>query len=203
MGQFQSQVGQREQAQVLAPLEEQVELASLRRLSYGKTRMNSIDKLNPKVVSLVAILATIVLLVGWQGGMTYPTRPAAISGFCGGTVGTGNGVQYALTPAINSTNVSCNHTIASSTPGPIGIACTLKNLSVAASTAGAVSGSGVITVLKNGTGTGITCTLGTGTSCTDSTHTTTITENQTIAIVVATGQATDTTADIKAVVQCQ
>jgi len=76
---------------------------------------------------------------------------------------------------------------------------TLMNL-IVNSTAGGVNGSsGVVTVLKNGVGTAITCTLGTTTNCVDTTHSVSAVYGDLISIQFTT-QAVETLAGVKAVV---
>jgi hypothetical protein len=77
---------------------------------------------------------------------------------------------------------------------------TLQGLFVTASTAGVNASSGVVTVLKNGSATAITCTIGTGTSCNDSTHTVAAVAGDLISINFTT-QAADTLAGVKAQVE--
>ena len=50
----------------------------------------------------------------------------------------------------------------------------LKNLSATAGTGGVGSGSGVLTVYKNGSASAVTCTFGTATACSDTTHSVTL-----------------------------
>jgi len=79
---------------------------------------------------------------------------------------------------------------------------TLKALIVSAGTGGVNASSGVVTVLKNGSTTTMTCTLGTGTSCTDITHTQAYAAGDLISIQFTT-QAAETLANVKAVVVAQ
>jgi len=77
---------------------------------------------------------------------------------------------------------------------------TMMNL-VASSTAGGVNASsGVVTVLKNGVATTITCTIGTGTFCGDGVHTVALVQGDLISIQF-TSQAADTLAGVKAFVE--
>ena len=74
---------------------------------------------------------------------------------------------------------------------------TLQGLVASASAAGVNASSGVVTVLKNGVATTITCTIGTGTSCNDFTHTVTTADGDLISLQFTT-QAADTLAGVKA-----
>ena len=76
---------------------------------------------------------------------------------------------------------------------------TLSVLQVTATAAGTNAASGVVTVLKNGAGTALTCTIGTATSCFDTTHTATFVNGDLISINFTT-QVADTLAGVKAVV---
>jgi hypothetical protein len=77
---------------------------------------------------------------------------------------------------------------------------TLQNLVVTATAAGVNASSGVVTVLKNGVSTTITCTIGTGTSCTDWLHSVALADGDLISIQFTT-QAADTLAGVKAIVE--
>jgi hypothetical protein len=79
---------------------------------------------------------------------------------------------------------------------------TLYNLKVTASAAGTNASSGVVTVLKNGAGTALTCTIGTGTSCSDGLHTVTTADGDLISIQFTT-QLADTLAGVQALVEWQ
>lgn len=132
--------------------------------------------------------------------------PIPIFAFCSGTVGTGNATSYVLQPAIGTgTGAGCNQLTSNEVEPSLGVACTIKNLRVAAGAAGAVAGSGLVRFRKNGAFAGgqPNCTLGTGTSCTDLSSTVSMVATDTWSIEVITGQASDTTAGVKAVVQCQ
>jgi hypothetical protein len=72
----------------------------------------------------------------------------------------------------------------------------LGTLVVSAGTGGTNASSGVVTILKNGVATAITCTLGTGTFCDDQTHTVAVAAGDVISAQVTT-QAADTLANVK------
>ena len=75
----------------------------------------------------------------------------------------------------------------------------LQTLAVTATAAGVSASSGVVTVLRNGASTTITCTIGTGTSCVDDTHSVSIVDGDLISIQFTT-QAAETLAGVKAIV---
>jgi hypothetical protein len=127
-------------------------------------------------------------------------KNANINTWCTGTVGTGNGTTYMFTPGANVANVCSGTTI---TEMPIALTCTAKNLYVNSGTAGAVAGSGVVALFKAGVATALTCTVGTGTTCNDTTHTVSMTAGNLWSVRVTTGQATDTSANLRASFQCQ
>lgn len=79
---------------------------------------------------------------------------------------------------------------------------TLQSLVVTASAGGVNASSGVVTVLKNGSTTTITCTIGTGTSCQDGTHQVAAADGDLISIQFST-QTAETLAGVKAIVQWQ
>jgi hypothetical protein len=85
---------------------------------------------------------------------------------------------------------------------PMTAARTLMNLNVTSSAAGTNATSGVVTVLKNGGATALTCTIGTGTSCFDGTHQVTVVSGDLITITFTT-QAAETLAGVKAFVEWQ
>ena len=74
---------------------------------------------------------------------------------------------------------------------------TLNNLNVTASHAGVNASSGVVTVLKNGGATALTCTIGTGTSCFDVTHSVATVAGDLISIQFTT-QAAEVLAGVQA-----
>lgn len=119
--------------------------------------------------------------------------------FCTGTVGTSNATEYVLAPA--ATGTACTGT--AKVEVPVSHACTLTKLYVKAGSNGATAGSGVIKVYKNTVATAITCTLGTGATCNDTAHTVALVAGDSWGVTSLTGQATDTTANIKAALQCQ
>lgn len=126
------------------------------------------------------------------------------NGNCQGTIGTANGAAYVLSPVSNATNNACNitgSTAAAEIPMPVG--CTAANLYVTSTVAGATAGSGIASVYKEAVATAVTCTLGTSTTCNDTTHTVTFTAGQRWSIRVITGQASDTTANLRAAFQCK
>lgn len=129
-------------------------------------------------------------------------KGAVLQAYCTGTVGTASATEYNMSP-FNPTGTNCTVT-ALGAEMPIPYACSATHLTVKAGTAGAVGGSGVIKVYKNGSATSnLTCTLGTGTTCTDASTTMAYAINDTYKITVTTGQATDATANVRASFQCQ
>jgi len=63
---------------------------------------------------------------------------------------------------------------------------TIRNLQAKASAAAKNGSDGVITILKNGSSTGITCTIGTGTTCSDTTHSASVAAGDVLTITVTT-----------------
>lgn len=128
-------------------------------------------------------------------GSTYLATGHQFSGSCTGTATSSSTLGlYGTGP--NETVTTCTSTtIGSGTvmtmPG------TLYNLIAFASTAGVSASSGVVTVLKNGSSTTITCTIGTGTFCVDGTHAVAYVAGDLISLQFTT-QATETLAGVKA-----
>jgi hypothetical protein len=128
----------------------------------------------------------------------------ALSASGGQVIGVCTGVATASS-TLGLYGTGSNETLSTCTSATIGngipasAAKTLHYLYVT-STAGGVNGSsGVVTVLKNGGATTITCTLGTGTSCSDATHSVALAIGDLISIQFTT-QAADTLAGVKAIV---
>ena len=86
---------------------------------------------------------------------------------------------------------------------PIVSACTAKNLYVKASAAGGQATSGKVELYKNGSASGLTCTLGTGTTCNDTTHTVALTTSDVWSVRITTAQTGDTTGNPRVTFQCQ
>ena len=148
------------------------------------------------------LLLLLPLLCGLaHGQIVNPRSTVTLWAMCTGTVGTGNGTEYILFP-FQGTNSGC--TVTTGTEMPMPLACTASQLVVKASAAGALAGSGVVKVYKNGSATSnMTCTLGTGTSCTDTSTTMAYAAGDTYKVTVTTGQATDTTANLRINFICQ
>ncbi len=91
--------------------------------------------------------------------------------------------------------LECAGVTAATTGAPMTSAGTLQKLYVKAGTAGHGASSGVVTILKGGASTGITCTVGTSTTCSDTAHTAVVAAGDLITATV-TGIASETLADI-------
>jgi hypothetical protein len=119
----------------------------------------------------------------------------SINGACTGTVGA------AATLGLYGTGPNVTVTTCAAPPVGSGIPMTgprtLNNLVVTVGTGGTNASSGVVTVLKNGGATTITCTLGTGTFCQDGLHSVSVVAGDLISIQFTT-QAADTLANVKA-----
>lgn len=123
------------------------------------------------------------------------TGPGSLQGSCSGTATAastlgfyGFGEQTALTCTSTTVNI-----------GPVMAAAgTLIGFKATASAGGVNASSGVVTILKNGAATGLTCTIGTGTSCTDFTiaHATAYVLGDVISAQFTT-QAAETLANLK------
>jgi hypothetical protein len=160
----------------------------------GSSQPGSGDTLG-RVLSTNAGVGTYDLLIS----VRHPAPSGPINAWCTGTVGTGNGTTYSLLPGSNA--ITCGGSAAGA-ENPIVSACTAQNLQVRASVAGAVAGSGVVALFKNGSASALTCTLGTTLTCSDITHTVALTTSDTWSVRITTGQGSDTTANPRAVFQC-
>lgn len=140
-----------------------------------------------------------------KGGNVYSTAAAFTAGgkFSGPNVlqGSCSGVATAsstlgLYGLGQSTALTCTST--TTTLGPVmQQGGTLLGLSATSTAAGVNASSGVVTVLKNGIATSITCTIGTGTSCSDFAHSTAYNQGDVISVQFTT-QVADTLAGVNA-----
>jgi hypothetical protein len=139
-----------------------------------------------------------------DSGIATTSAALLVTAACTGAVGTGNGTTYPLVPYATQGGTSCSQT-GSTQEMPIPATCTGKSLYVTASAAGATVGSGVVTVYYDGNipSSGPACTLGISTTCNDLTHTVAMSAGHTYSVRVKTGQASDTTANVRASFICQ
>ena len=131
---------------------------------------------------------------------TYAADGHSLKGSCTGTVTAASTLGLFGTGPNVSLTTCTSTTIGSGVPTPG--ARTVMNLAVLAGTGGVNASSGVVTVLKNGVATTITCTLGTGTKCTDGTHQVAFADGDLISISFTT-QTADTLANVRAMVEWQ
>lgn len=147
-----------------------------------------------------------------DGGNTYGTLPSVNSVIAGDFIADGHSVKAKCTGTAtasqtlglygtgpNETLTTCTSTTIGSGI-PIPGARTLEILRVVAATGGVNASSGVVTVLRNGVATAITCTLGTGTACVDATHSVVLSDGDLISIQFTT-QAGETLAGVNAIVE--
>jgi hypothetical protein len=138
---------------------------------------------------------TISGTTNYSGAGNYIALGHQLTGACTGTASSSSTLGlYGTGP--NQTTTACTSTtigsgVVMTAPG------TLATLIVTASNAGASASSGVVTVLKNGSTTTITCTIGTGTACQDGTHTVSYVAGDLISLEFTT-QGTETLAGVKA-----
>jgi len=124
------------------------------------------------------------------------STPALLTGLCSGTASASSTLGlYGL----GTVAIGCTNTIGA-TGVLISTARTVKNLRVLAITGGVNASSGVFTVLKNGAGTAITCTVGTGTSCTDLVNSASFAAGDRISIQFTT-QAAETLGVVQATIE--
>lgn len=179
------------------------EIQEVQPIAAGSGIKHMANAANVITDTIIADTGSTTDFLNGTGGYSKPSAPMLTS-FCGGAVGTGNGTEYVLAPFLKGASTACTTTIATgSIETPLSHACVMQNLYVKAGTAGAVGGSGIIKIYKNtSSAAGITCTLGTGTSCNDTTHTQTMAAGDSWKATVTTGQATDSTADIRLAIDC-
>ena len=134
---------------------------------------------------------------GYSVAGTYIADGHSLNGACTGTASSSSTLGlYGTGP--NETTTACTSTTIGSGV-PMSAPRTLQNLVVTAGTGGNAAGSGVVTVLKNGSTTTLTCTIGTGTACNDGTHTVSVVAGDLVSIQFTT-QSTETLANVKALV---
>lgn len=122
----------------------------------------------------------------------------SLKGTCTGTASPSSTLGlYGTGP--NATTTTCTSTTIGSGI-PMTGARTISTLLVTASAGGVSGASGVVTVLKNGSPTALTCTLGTTTTCFDGTHSVAAVDGDLISIQFTT-QGAETLANVKAFVQ--
>jgi len=132
---------------------------------------------------------------GAGSGWTFAGRGHNLPGSCTG-VGTAASTLGLYGTGPNVTATTC--TSATIGSGQVMQTSGTLNMLIATATAGGVNGSsGVVTVLKNGAGTTLTCTLGTSTFCADGTHSVAYVAGDLISIQFTT-QGADTLAGVKA-----
>jgi len=142
------------------------------------------NTLNPQNFNLAgAIVADGHSLTGICTGVGTAASTLALR--ISGTSVTGTGIPTTCTSTTLDAGVAMTQ------------ARTVSTMQVTATAAGTNASSGVVTVLKNGAGTTITCTIGTGTSCNDFTHTVSFAKGDLLSIQFTT-QAADTLAGVKA-----
>lgn len=148
-------------------------------------------------------LVTYAGLDAFTGG-SFTGDSHSIKGICTG-IGTAASTLALRISGTSTTGTGIPSTCTSTTLDA-GIAVagarSLGGLMVTSTAAGVNASSGVVTVLRNGAGTTITCTIGTGTSCSDFTHSVTTADGDLISIQFTT-QAADTLAGVKAFVEWQ
>lgn len=124
--------------------------------------------------------------------------------YCIGTVPTTNTTTYFLTPGAQgggACNAAGNNV---GTGNPMPFACTGKNLFVVLGTTPSASTTDTFNLQKNGSNSGVTCTItNPATTCSDTTHTIAFAAGDTWLLDGITGAATDATAQVRMSFQCQ
>ena len=132
---------------------------------------------------------------GAGSGWVFSGRGHNLAGACTG-VGTAASTLGLYGTGPNETLTTCTSTTIGS--GQVMQTAGTLNMLIATASAGGTNGSsGVVTVLKNGSGSTLTCTLGTSTFCADGTHSVSYVAGDLISIQFTT-QGADTLAGVKA-----
>lgn len=134
----------------------------------------------------------------------YASAPGnSIKGVCTGTATSSSTLALRITGVATTATAitsACTSTTLDGGLAVNGTGRTLQHLNVTASTGGVSASSGVVTVLRNGAATTITCTIGTGTSCNDFVHDVSVNDGDLISFQFTT-QAAETLAGVKATVE--
>lgn len=154
-------------------------------------------------------LSSSAAFIEQDGGNTYSGATSSLVEVSGSLFNPYRVVNGACTGTANSSSTlglygtGPNATVTTCTSATIGSgqamdhAGTLRFLQANATAGGVGASSGVVTVLKNGSPTSITCTLGTGTFCSDGTHTVSFAIGDLISLQFTT-QGTETLAGVAA-----
>ena len=127
---------------------------------------------------------------------TVWTGPQILNGACSGTATSSATLGlYGLGEAAATTCTSTTVNLGV----PLSRSGTLYDLNITATHAGVNASSGVVTVLKNGSATTLTCTVGTGTACADTTHSVAYAVGDIISVQFTT-QTSEVLAGVKATV---
>ena len=135
----------------------------------------------------------------FTAGAAFIADGHSVKGTCTGTATASSTLgMYGTGP--NETTTTCTSTTIGAGTAVPGGSRTLAHLFVTAGTGGVNASSGVVTVLRNGSTTTITCTLGTGTACNDFIHSVAVSDGDLISLQFTT-QAAETLANVKAIVE--
>ena len=125
---------------------------------------------------------------------TYVVSPDGLQGACTGVATAAATLGLYGIPGVTGATSCTNATIAGAVSKG---SKTLMHLFASSTAAGTNASSGVVTVMRNGVSTSITCTIGTGTSCSDTSHVQALSAGDIYSIQFTT-QAADTLAGVKA-----
>lgn len=126
--------------------------------------------------------------------------------FCTGAIGTGTATAYYMTPGSSAVGCSVASNGGTNFGVPLTTACTASHLTFVANGHTNSTGSPVITLMKNGSTSIITCTVATTFKCTDAAHTVSFAANDTWQVQVLTGASNESgnwTTGLAASFQCQ
>ncbi len=139
---------------------------------------------------------------GTLGPARLPNGSWTSIGTCNGVVGTGNGTTYVLIPFNTAaSSLSCAQGGVTEILAPF--STTAVKISCNSGTAGAVAGSGICTLYKNGSASALTCTMGTALTCQATGSVAFNGTSDLFSIRVTTGQASDSTANVRCTVEFQ
>jgi hypothetical protein len=159
-------------------------------------------------VGSAGLSGTAPVSVASTGAVSVDANVAVLlPGYCNSAVGTSTTTAYAMGmfSSITSSStvvVGCGVSGSLAVELPVPISCTVSAVYVNAGTAGANSGSGVVTLYKNGSTTAATCTLGTGLTCSATGLSVAYSAGNTYEWRITTNAANDTTAAVKANAAC-
>lgn len=170
--------------------------------------LSSLAPLASPTFTGVVTIPTVNVTSAYQLNGTTIQASAILTAFCLGTIGTTAGT-FILVPAVPATTANCNASSSAMTGEmPMPYACVASHLYAVAGGAGNnATGSGVTTLYRNNTATGLggasKCVIGTGTTCHDTSDTVSFSAGDTWSVRTTSNGAGETLQNVRVAFQCQ